>query len=164
MTKIKGFALLGRATSEQLRNYKLYYRKYVDFKIEPICEIHKYLRKLIDTEIEELTGLDQEAVARKQQEISYFEELLEKANGLEREIRMLEFGDKTFVDKFIRWSKNREYIAYWEIDRKDLPEVAKLWIDYKDIKIKEMREALKRSGDTWDPDNKYPECNGDDED
>ena len=157
MPKIKGFALLGRATSEQLRNYKLYYSKFVDFNIKPICEIHKYLEGLVNKEREELLKLDQKERELKEIEVGSFEELLKVANELETQLNHPEV---------IKWSRNRSYIAYWEIDRKDLPEVAKLWIEFKQIKIREIEEARELSGDseeTWHWKNRFPEYNGDDE-
>lgn len=43
MTKLKGFALIGKATPEQLKNYKLHYIEFVDIKFSPIWEANKFL-------------------------------------------------------------------------------------------------------------------------
>ena len=43
ITKLKGFALLGRATQKQLENYKIHYQGHVEIEFTPIWEAHKFL-------------------------------------------------------------------------------------------------------------------------
>lgn len=126
MPRMKGFALLGRATLKQLNNYQMYYKRYVEFKVKPILEVHKYLRKLMEAEIVDISEAELNAA--------------------------MELENKLIPEKIQTWARKRKVIAFWEFDMNHLQDVAKLWIQYKQIKLKEGE---------WTPESKYPEYNSD---
>lgn len=46
VSKMRGFALLGRATQEQLKNYKQHYIDFVEIEFKPIWEANRFLKNM----------------------------------------------------------------------------------------------------------------------
>ncbi len=111
MPRMKGFALLGRATLKQLNNYQMYYKRYVEFNFKPILEVHKYLGKLMEAKIVDIGEAELQAA--------------------------MELENKLVPEEIQTWARKRKVIAFWEFDLNHLKDVAQLWVQYKQIKLEE---------------------------
>jgi hypothetical protein len=133
-SEIKGFALLGRATTNRLENYQAHWDGLVDFNIRPIKEIHLFLQAQADKLEPEL-----------------------KEASFEKIIQARRLEAKLLPENVRKWSTNRKYVAKWSIDPAKLLEVIDRWLEYKQKKL----EDILKYGPIHSEQHQLPEYNGD---
>ena len=133
MVRIKGVALIGKATREQLERWQAQYAPFVEMKVKPFMEAHEWFAKVAP---EKWTKLDWEGLGRR---------LMEAEKKLHERV-IEEYGaERTDVLLNLSWLQSRKFIVFWEFEEEYLEKVIEAWINYKEV---------------WNP-NDWPEPNAD---